>query len=263
MRRRRARAARARPRAEEPGDGADVDSLSRPADRRAAGGRQRVLRRLPDDPRPRPRPPAASADAALAAVAAAEVGGARRCSSPSSSPTSCSICGRWPAATAWLVVGYFGAALLVDLTFTGAAFCKYVCPVGQFNFIASTLSPLEVGVRELDVCHGCTTVDCIKGAARARPTAAHGRAARLRARALPAIEGRQPRLHVLPRLRAGVPARQRRHRRPRAGRRAGGRPAPLVDRPPLEARRSRRARDGVHVRRAAQRLCDDRAGLRG
>ena len=69
----------------------------------------------------------------------------------------------WPAATAWLVIGYFGVALLVDLTFTGATFCKFVCPVGQFNFVTSTLSPLEIGVRELAVCRGCTTVDCIKG----------------------------------------------------------------------------------------------------
>jgi ferredoxin len=68
-----------------------------------------------------------------------------------------------PAATAWLVIGYFAAAVLVDVTFTGAAFCKHVCPVGQFNFVASTLSPLEVGVREPAVCQSCTTVDCIRG----------------------------------------------------------------------------------------------------
>src|SRR4029453_9466041 len=47
-----------------------------------------------------------------------------------------------PAATAWLVIGYFAAALAVDLTFTGAAFCKHVCPVGQFKFITSTVSPM-------------------------------------------------------------------------------------------------------------------------
>ncbi len=68
-----------------------------------------------------------------------------------------------PAATTWLVIGYFGVALIVDLTFTGAAFCKHVCPVGQFNFITSTLSPLEVHARELSVCRSCATVDCIKG----------------------------------------------------------------------------------------------------
>jgi ferredoxin len=68
-----------------------------------------------------------------------------------------------PAATAWLVIGYFVAALIVDLNFRGAAFCKHVCPVGQFNFIASTLSPLEVAARQPAVCHTCRTVDCIKG----------------------------------------------------------------------------------------------------
>jgi hypothetical protein len=38
-----------------------------------------------------------------------------------------------------------------------------VCPVGQFNFIASTVSPLELAVREPAVCQSCTTVDCIRG----------------------------------------------------------------------------------------------------
>jgi polyferredoxin len=67
------------------------------------------------------------------------------------------------AATAWLVIGYFAAALLVDTLFTGAAFCKHVCPVGQFNFLVSTLSPLQVVARDPAICRSCTTVDCIKG----------------------------------------------------------------------------------------------------
>ena len=33
-----------------------------------------------------------------------------------------------PRATAWLVLGYFAAALAIDLQFTGATFCKYLCP---------------------------------------------------------------------------------------------------------------------------------------
>jgi polyferredoxin len=68
-----------------------------------------------------------------------------------------------PAATAWLVLGYFGVALLVDLTFRGASFCKYVCPIGQFNFVASTVSPAEIQVRDVAVCAGCRTSDCVKG----------------------------------------------------------------------------------------------------
>ena len=68
-----------------------------------------------------------------------------------------------PWWTAWLIIGYFAATLFVDLLFKHAAFCKFVCPIGQFNFVASTLSPLEVKVREQPVCNSCATKDCIRG----------------------------------------------------------------------------------------------------
>jgi len=68
-----------------------------------------------------------------------------------------------PAATAWLVIGYFAGAIVVDTLFSGASFCKHVCPVGQFNFIASTLSPLEIRAKDADVCAQCRTFDCLKG----------------------------------------------------------------------------------------------------
>jgi polyferredoxin len=68
-----------------------------------------------------------------------------------------------PWWTAWLIVAYFVAALAVDGIFRHASFCKFVCPIGQFNFVASLVSPLEVGVREQSVCSGCATKDCIKG----------------------------------------------------------------------------------------------------
>ena len=68
-----------------------------------------------------------------------------------------------PWWTAWLIVGYFVAVLLIDGVFKHASFCKFVCPVGQFNFAASLLSPLEVKVRDEEVCAGCRTKDCIRG----------------------------------------------------------------------------------------------------
>jgi ferredoxin len=68
-----------------------------------------------------------------------------------------------PWWTAWLIVAYFLGALLVDVVFKHASFCKYVCPVGQFNFVASTMSPLEVKARDLEVCLECRTKDCIRG----------------------------------------------------------------------------------------------------
>jgi hypothetical protein len=81
--------------------------------------------------------------------------------------------GLWalPRATAFLALAYFGAALAVDLVFSGATFCKYLCPIGQFNFVASTVSPLEVRVRAPETCRTCRTVDCIKG--RRQPGAPH------------------------------------------------------------------------------------------
>jgi len=75
------------------------------------------------------------------------------------------LIGLWssPWLTAWIIVGYFLAILLVDGFFKHATFCKYVCPIGQFNFLASTISPLEVKVRDQQVCSSCHTRDCIRG----------------------------------------------------------------------------------------------------
>ncbi len=66
-----------------------------------------------------------------------------------------------PWWTAWLVVGYFAAAFAVDAVFRGAAFCKHICPLGQFNFFGSLSSPLEIKVREPAACAACQTKDCI------------------------------------------------------------------------------------------------------
>lgn len=68
-----------------------------------------------------------------------------------------------PWWTAWLILGYFLGALIVDALFKNASFCKFVCPIGQFNFAAATVAPLEVRVRDPYVCATCTTHDCIRG----------------------------------------------------------------------------------------------------
>ncbi len=68
-----------------------------------------------------------------------------------------------PWWTAWIIVGYFLAAAVVDGLFQGASFCKYVCPIGQFNFVQSLWSPLEVQVRDLHRCSDCRTQDCLRG----------------------------------------------------------------------------------------------------
>jgi ferredoxin len=74
-----------------------------------------------------------------------------------------------PWWTAWLIIVFFASALVIDGFFKHASFCKFVCPVGQFNFLASTLSPLEVKVRDQQVCSACTTKDCIRGSRKSVP----------------------------------------------------------------------------------------------
>lgn len=68
-----------------------------------------------------------------------------------------------PALTAWIIIIYFLVAVFVDLTFKKASFCKYLCPIGQFNFISSTMSPATVKAKNLSVCESCTTYECLKG----------------------------------------------------------------------------------------------------
>ena len=78
--------------------------------------------------------------------------------------------GLWdsPWLTAWVIAGYFAAALVIDGAFRGASFCKYVCPIGQFQFVTSLVSPREVGVKSSAVCKSCQTYDCIRGNERTR-----------------------------------------------------------------------------------------------
>jgi hypothetical protein len=73
-----------------------------------------------------------------------------------------------PRATALVVLAYFVAAFAVDAWMRGAAFCKYVCPIGQFHFVSSLVSPLEVKVRLPVVCSSCETRDCLRGNERQR-----------------------------------------------------------------------------------------------
>ncbi len=68
-----------------------------------------------------------------------------------------------PWLTAWVAVGYFVAAFVIDAVFRGATFCKHLCPIGHFHFVNSMVSPFEVKVRQTQVCASCDTKDCITG----------------------------------------------------------------------------------------------------
>lgn len=73
--------------------------------------------------------------------------------------------GLWasPWLTAWLIVGYFGAALAIDALFSAGTFCRYVCPLGNFNFTFASASPTQVTAVDHDVCRSCEHKPCLHG----------------------------------------------------------------------------------------------------
>jgi len=68
-----------------------------------------------------------------------------------------------PWLTAWLILAYFAASFLLEAVFTESAFCKYVCPLGSFNMVYSTLSPTRISVKSQDVCARCVGHECVNG----------------------------------------------------------------------------------------------------
>ena len=74
-----------------------------------------------------------------------------------------------PLLTAWVIIGYFVASFALEAIFTESAFCKYVCPLGTFNFVYSTASPTQIGVKNPDVCRTCVGKECVNGSYAPQP----------------------------------------------------------------------------------------------
>jgi ferredoxin len=74
-----------------------------------------------------------------------------------------------PALTAWVIIAYFVASFALEAVFTESAFCKYVCPLGTFNFVYSAISPFHIRARSAEVCRTCVGRECINGSYRESP----------------------------------------------------------------------------------------------
>ncbi len=68
-----------------------------------------------------------------------------------------------PWLTAWLIIAYFAVALLTDAIFPVGTFCKYVCPLGNFNFALSGASPSQIAAVDQNVCNSCEGKYCLNG----------------------------------------------------------------------------------------------------
>ncbi len=74
-----------------------------------------------------------------------------------------------PLLTAWEILAYFATSFACEALFTESVFCKYVCPLGMFNFVYSTTSPLQIGARDMNVCRHCVGKECVTGSYRETP----------------------------------------------------------------------------------------------
>jgi polyferredoxin len=74
-----------------------------------------------------------------------------------------------PALTAWVIVAYFAASFVLEAWFTESAFCKYVCPLGAFNFVYATAAPTQISVRDPAVCAACVGKECVNGSYSPQP----------------------------------------------------------------------------------------------
>lgn len=68
-----------------------------------------------------------------------------------------------PWLTAWIAAAYLLASFLLEALFRESAFCKYVCPLGAFNFVYSMASPFQITERDASVCQDCKGKECING----------------------------------------------------------------------------------------------------
>ncbi len=72
-----------------------------------------------------------------------------------------------PKATAYALLLFVFLAIALDLSFTrsrsGRIFCRYLCPIGGFLGVYSSIGAIEVRSRDKDICKQCTLKTCMKG----------------------------------------------------------------------------------------------------
>ncbi|HIQ06055.1 MAG TPA: 4Fe-4S binding protein [Anaerolineae bacterium] len=68
-----------------------------------------------------------------------------------------------PSISAWLLLGFVLTGVILSLLYENRVFCRYVCPVGGFIGLYSLMAPLELRVKDTQVCREHTSKDCLIG----------------------------------------------------------------------------------------------------
>ena len=70
-----------------------------------------------------------------------------------------------PNITGIVLAAMFFAAIGLSTVFERRAFCRYLCPVGGFIGLYSQMSPIELRIKDKQVCAACKDKPCYKGSA--------------------------------------------------------------------------------------------------
>jgi polyferredoxin len=72
-----------------------------------------------------------------------------------------------PSATALVLLVFIGVAMALHLVYGKRVFCRYVCPVGGFVGLYAMVAPLEIRVKDPQVCRTHKEKECLRGSATA------------------------------------------------------------------------------------------------
>ena len=68
-----------------------------------------------------------------------------------------------PQVSAWMLLGFVVLSVALSLLYEKRIFCRYVCPVGGFIGLYAMLAPIELRVRDAQVCASHRSKDCVTG----------------------------------------------------------------------------------------------------
>ncbi len=68
-----------------------------------------------------------------------------------------------PGVSAWVLLSFVLVGVILSILYENRVFCRYVCPVGGFIGLYSLLAPLELRVKDTQVCREHTPKDCLIG----------------------------------------------------------------------------------------------------
>ncbi|HVC32980.1 MAG TPA: 4Fe-4S binding protein [Chloroflexota bacterium] len=68
-----------------------------------------------------------------------------------------------PVVTSWVLISFIALAFGSMLVFRRRAFCRYICPVGGFIALYSMTAPVEIRVKDPEVCLKHCAAECVRG----------------------------------------------------------------------------------------------------